>query len=163
MRLTNRRARRGPREAAPETAARALRTASAIFPVAVGTARPRAAAPTAEVIGAVCDSNGVVRDTVPVGELNGTRAPPGTLARPVLVQEAGRARAADYPGGREPVGIAEIVADVGDHGEIDAGGAQDRGDVRGGSTRLVALGVAEKRVVRVVAGNDDLATHVAQR
>src|SRR5438876_5950401 len=91
MRLTNRRARRGPREAAPETAARALRTASAIFPVAVGTARPRAAAPTAEVIGAVCDSNGVVRDTVPVGELNGTRAPPGTLARPVLVTLAGAA------------------------------------------------------------------------
>src|SRR2546423_1109390 len=90
MRLTNSRARRGPREAAPETAARALRTASAIFPLA-GTARPRAAAPTASVlIGAVCDWIGVARAAV-AGVVNGTRAPPGTVARPVLVTFAGAA------------------------------------------------------------------------
>src|SRR5436190_15223033 len=94
MRLTNSRARRGPRDAAPETAARALRTASAIRPVAVvpGTARPRGAVGTVPVVnGAVCDSCGVARAPVPVGELNGTRAPAGTEARPVLVTLAGAA------------------------------------------------------------------------
>src|SRR5262249_25584597 len=62
----------------------ALRTASAIFPLG-GTARPRApAAPGA--MGAVCDSNGV-RPGAP----SGTRAAPGTVARPVLVTLAGAA------------------------------------------------------------------------
>src|SRR5438067_76000 len=77
IRLTNSRARRGPREAAEETAARALRTASATFPVPSGTAQVRAPAAGLE-IGAVADSTGVAR------ALAATRALAGTAARPVV-------------------------------------------------------------------------------
>src|SRR6059058_1815423 len=82
IRLTNRRARRGPREAAEETAARALRTASATRPLPSGTARVRAPAAGLE-IGAVADSTGVAR------ALAATRALAGTAARPVVTLVAG--------------------------------------------------------------------------
>src|SRR5215468_4906393 len=81
MRLTNRRARRGPREAAPDTAARAVRTASAIFPLA-GTVRVRGCVPVPVVSAEVWGSSGVAR---PAGAPNWTREAPGTVARPVLV------------------------------------------------------------------------------
>src|SRR2546421_5510768 len=74
IRLTNSRARRGPREAAEETAARALRTASATFPVPSCTDRARA-----PEIGAVGDSTGAAV----------SRAPAGTDARPVLTLAGG--------------------------------------------------------------------------
>src|SRR5947207_10358394 len=76
IRLTYSRARRGPREAAEETAGRALRTASATFPVPSCTARARAPAPE---IGAVGDSTGAAV----------SRAPAGTDARPVLTLAGG--------------------------------------------------------------------------
>jgi len=58
----------------------------------LGTARPRAAAGIVPgVIGAVWDSGGVIRGWVPVLVVNGARAAPGTLARPVLVTLAGAA------------------------------------------------------------------------
>src|SRR5690242_7795795 len=79
MRLTNSRARRGPREAADETAARALRTASATFAPPICTARARApiAAPEITEVG---DSAGPVAVS---------RAPAGTDARPVLTFAGG--------------------------------------------------------------------------
>jgi hypothetical protein len=120
MRLTNRRARRGPREAAPETAARALRTASAIRPVAVGAARPRAAA-VAEVIGAVCDSGGVARAPAPVGELNGTREPAGTVALPVLVRFAGAATSGGVGSGAGATTVG-CAPDGALSGSADSGG-----------------------------------------
>src|SRR2546429_1547581 len=118
IRLTNSRARRGPREAADETAARALRTASATFPVPRGTARPRAPAPAGAEIGAVADSTGVARPPTPLVELRESRAPAGTEARPVLIPDGGtggRSAAAGpsgesgggvSPGGRGDLGTA---------------------------------------------------------
>src|SRR5207248_7052371 len=85
-RLTNSRARRGPREAAEETAARALRIASATLPVPIGTDRPRV--PGAE-IGAVGDSAGVTR--APAAAVGEIRAAAGTEARPVLTPAVGGA------------------------------------------------------------------------
>src|SRR5437762_3994341 len=76
IRLTNSRARRGPREAAEETAARAVRTASATFPPPTCTARARTPAPE---IGAVGDSTGAAV----------SRAAAGTDARPVLTLAGG--------------------------------------------------------------------------
>src|SRR6266480_49067 len=111
IRLTNSRARRGPREAAEETAARALRTASATRPVPRGTARVRApaalAAPTAAPeIGAVAESTGAARPPTAV-EFTAMRAVAGTDARPVLTfdaggDEVGAAGSAESGGGGMP-------------------------------------------------------------
>jgi hypothetical protein len=75
-----------------------------------------------EVIGAVRESGGVTRAPVPVGELNGTRAPLGTVARPVLVTFAGAATSGGIGIGAGAA-TAGLAAGVGTASVESGGGA----------------------------------------